>query len=133
MKFCYKKIAQKILRPVIPISVSYKNGKPVKYFALVDSGADRSYFAAEIAPLVGIPNYETGHREDVSGINGKSDAYFHKVTISVGGWPYEMEVGFMEKSSLTMLGYGVLGHRPFFELFSVKFDFEKEEIELKEQ
>ena len=78
MKFRYKKIAQKILRPVVPIAVSYKNGKTVKYFALIDSGADRSYLASEIAPLIGIPNYKTGHKEDVSGINGKSDAYFHK-------------------------------------------------------
>jgi hypothetical protein len=133
MKFRYKKIALKTLRPVIPISISYQNGKPVKYFALLDSGADKCYLAAEIAPLVGISNYKNGHRDDVSGINGKSDAYFHKVIVSVGGWPYEMEVGFMEKSSLTMLGYGVLGHRPFFEFFSVKFDFKKEEIELKEK
>lgn len=133
MKFRYKKISQKILRPVIPISVSYKNGKSVKYFALLDSGADKCYLAAEIAPLIGIPNYKTGRRDDVSGINGKSDAYFHKVTVYIGGWPYEVEVGFMEKSSLTMLGYGVLGHQPFFELFSVKFDFKKEEIELKEK
>jgi hypothetical protein len=133
MKFRYKKIAQKILRPVIPILVSYKNARPVKYFALIDSGADKCYLASEIAPLIGIPNYKTGKREDVSGINGKSDAFFHNVTISVGGWPFEMEVGFMEKSSLTMLGYGVLGHRPFFELFSAKFDFQKEEIEIKEK
>ena len=133
MKFRYKKILQKVLRPVIPISVSYKNGKAVKYFALIDSGADKCYMAAEIAPLIGIPNYKIGTKQDVSGINGKSDAYFHKVNISVGGWPYEVEVGFMEKSSLTMLGYGVLGHKPFFEFFSVKFDFEKQEIELKEK
>lgn len=133
MKFRYKKIFQKILRPVIPISVSYKNGRAVKYFALIDSGADKCYMAAEIAPLIGIPNYKTGRKDHVSGINGKSDAYFHEVGISVGGWPYEVEVGFMEKSSLTMLGYGVLGHHPFFEFFSVKFDFEKEEIELKEK
>lgn len=133
MKFRYKKIQQKILRPVIPISVSYKNGKPAKYFALIDSGADRSYLAAEIASLIGIPNYKLGQKDTVSGINGKSDAYFHKVTVSVGGWPLEMEVGFMEKSSLTMLGYGVLGHRPFFELFSVKFDLQDEEIEIREK
>ena len=133
MKFRYKKIAQKILRPVIPISVAYKKGKPVKYFALLDSGADRCYFASEIASVIGIPNYKLGRREDVSGINGKSDAYFHKVTITIGGWPYEVEVGFMEKSSLTMLGYGVLGHRPLFEFFSIKFDFQKEEIELREK
>lgn len=133
MKFRYKKISQKVLRPVVPISISYKNGRPVKYFALIDSGADKSYMAAEIAPLLGIPNYKTGAKHDVGGINGKSDAYFHKVTIMIGGWPYEMEVGFMEKSSLTMLGYGILGHQSLFTLFSIKFDFEKQEIELKEK
>ena len=133
MKFRYKKISQKILRPVIPISVSYKNGKSVKYFALLDSGADKCYLAAEIAPLIGIPNYKTGRRDDVSGINGKFDAYFHKVAVYIGGWPSEVEVVFMEKSSHNMRGYGVLGHQPFFELFSVKFDFKKEEIELKEK
>ena len=133
MKFRYKKIAQRILRPVIPISIFYKNGKPVKYFALVDSGADRSYMASEIAPLLDIPNYKLGKKDSVGGINGSSDAYFHEVTVSIGGWPYPMHVGFMEKSSLTILGYGVLGHRPLFELFSVKFDFQKEEVELKER
>jgi len=129
MKFPYFKLATDIYRPIIPISVSYSGGNFIKYFALVDSGADKCYFASEIASVLGIKNLENGRKEDVIGVNGKSEAYFHPVIVMIGGWKYNIEVGFMKNSSLTAQGYGIFGHKGVFDNFSIKFTFLKKEIE----
>lgn len=133
MKFSYKKLQGGVIRPIIPVEVRTAKGGPVKYFALVDSGADICIFHGEIAELIGIKDIKTGKKNFVSGITqGESQPYYiHPVTISVGGWPYDINVGFMP--TLSKLGYGVLGQKGFFDLFTIKFDLSKEEIELYEK
>ncbi len=129
MKFKYKKI-NGILRPIIPIEISFDN-KSIKYEVLVDSGADNNIFDAEIGEILNI-DIEKGEREDVGGITGVIQPYYkHLVTINVGGWSYETEVGFLR--NIAHLGYGVVGQRGFFDIFIVKFDLLKEYIELKER
>ena len=132
MKFPYKKLPSGRVRPIIPLQVSYKGGKSLGYFALVDSGADICIFHTEIADIIGIKNIESGRKSLVGGITqGEVQAYYtHPVTITVGGWNYDIEVAFMP--TLSKLGYGLLGQSGFFSIFSIKFDFLKEEIELKE-
>ena len=53
MKFPYKSYGHGILRPVIPIMVSFKD-RSVKYEVLVDSGADSCIFSAGITEILGI-------------------------------------------------------------------------------
>ena len=60
---------------------------------------------------------------------GKSLAYFHKVKIFVGGWPYETMASF--SYNIPPNGIGVLGQFGFFDKFVVKFDFQKKIFELK--
>ncbi len=48
MKFSYKKLSGGFLRPIIPIEIKTLQGGPVKYFALIDSGADFCIFHSEI-------------------------------------------------------------------------------------
>ena len=129
MKFRYKKYAPTIARPVIPIEIRFQ-GVTVKYEVLVDSGADANIFEADIADILGI-DLTSGKKSDVSGITGKSRPYYiHKVDLVIGGHAFkDVEVGFLKE--MGAYGYGVVGQNGFFDLFIVKFDLKKKEIELK--
>lgn len=130
MKFKYKKYGPGIIRPVIPVEIEYQN-RSVSYEVLVDSGADFCIFDAQIGSALGI-DVENGDRGEVWGITGIQEYYFiHPITIRVGGWPYKIRAGFLP--NIARMGYGVVGQNGFFNLFAVKFDLVKEEIELKER
>lgn len=128
MKFRYKRYGPEIVRPVIPINITYGN-RSVFYEALVDSGADSCIFDAEIGELLGI-DLLSGHPETVGGITGVVETYYiHQVTLTVDGRSHRVEVGFLQ--NIARLGYGVLGQKGFFDIFVVTFDYVKEELELK--
>ncbi len=128
MKFRYAEFGDN-LRPVIPIKVKHGE-RSVSYNVLVDSGADSCIFDAAIAPLLGI-DVEDGVPALVGGIAGQTATYFiHPVTIEVGGWPYDIQAGFLPLVA-GGFNYGVVGQKGFFEHFVVKFDLQKGEIELK--
>ncbi len=130
MKFRYKKYSAQVLRPVIPIEIIHQ-GRVVTYEVLVDSGADVCIFDAQIGEILGI-DIAKGDRQEVGGITGIVEPYYiHPVTINVGGWSYEIKAGFLP--GIARLGYGVVGQRGFFDVFVVKFDLVKEEIELKDR
>ena len=127
MKFYYKKYGQEVFRPVIPIEVGCK-GNLVSYEVLVDSGADSCFFDAEIADILDI-DLNQGEVGEVAGITGvKEKVYFYPVDIKVGGWPFKIKAGFLK--NISEFGYGVVGQKGFFNLFIVKFDLNKKEINL---
>lgn len=129
MKFYYKRYNQ-TSRPVIPIKLK-KGAVEIGYEVLVDSGADICLFDAEIGEFLGI-NVRSGKPQEVFGVGGKVSIYFlHKISIEVGGWPYEIEVGFMPNVAGNVMPYGIVGQNGFFNNFVVKFDLLKEEVELK--
>ena len=128
MKFRYKKYGPDIFRPVIPVEISYKD-MVVPYEVLVDSGADSCIFDAQIGEILGI-DISSGEKQEVWGITGVGEFYYiHPVTLTVGGWSCKVKAGFLP--GIARLGYGVVGQKGFFENFVVKFDRQKEEIELK--
>lgn len=130
MKFRYKKYGPQILRPVIPIEITYGD-IVVPYEVLVDSGADTCIFDAQIAKILKV-NLKKGKEQKVSGITGIAESYYiHPVTVTVGGWEYKIEAGFLP--AIGKFGYGVVGQKGFFDIFVVKFDLVKEEIELKQR
>lgn len=130
MKFKYKNYGSGVLRPVIPVEIINK-GIVLPYEVLVDSGADSCIFDAQIAEILGIDVF-AGQKKTVWGITGVgADYYAHRLTVKVGGWSYEIEVGFL--ADIARLGYGVVGQKGFFDIFVVKFDLQKEEIELLER
>jgi len=133
MNFRYKKYGN-VLRPVIPIKLSSLDNKiSLGYEVLVDSGADLCIFHAEIGEELGI-DIKKGKPQEVFGIGGKASIfYLHKIMIAVGGWPYEIEAGFMPSVSGNIRQYGVVGQKGFFDIFIVKFDLLKAEIELKQR
>lgn len=141
MKFRYVKFplrersdyfGSSVLKPVIPVTLSVGGSRSTMYAALIDSGADFSIFHAEIAEYLGI-DVRSGKREMFGGIQGRggSEAFLHPVTLSIGGWDYKTTIGF--SYDIAKHGYGILGQKGFFDIFVVKFDLTKEEIELKER
>ncbi len=130
MKFRYKNYGSQILRPVIPIELTY-NDRTVPYDVLIDSGSDICIFHSNIGDLLGI-DLTSGRPEEVFGVGGKVSIYYlHRISIMVGGWPFEIDAGFMPNVSGSVVPYGILGQKGFFEHFVVKFDLSKEEIELR--
>jgi len=138
MKFRYHKLLLKtpskffgssILKPIIPIQLKV-DGRETRYAALIDSGADFCIFDAEIGEYLGI-DIKSGVKEIFGGIQekGESCAFLHKVVLNIGGWDYGATIGF--SYDIAKYGFGILGQKGFFDIFVVKFDFLKEEIELK--
>ncbi len=131
MKFSYKKYGPGITRPVIPVTLCRGSNK-VKYEVLVDSGADFCLFHAEIGELLGI-DITKGKAREVFGVGGKASLYYiHKITIEVGGWPYEIDAGFMPSVSGRAMYHGLVGQKGFFENFIVTFNKKLERVELKQ-
>ncbi len=129
MKFDYKRYG-KTLRPVIPVTLQHGETK-IGYHVLVDSGADLCLFDEQIGDALDIA-VRSGEKREVFGIGGKASFYYlHVVTLIVGGWPHKVEVGFMPEVAGRVIPYGVVGQKGFFDLFVVKFDLLKEEVELK--
>lgn len=130
MKFPYKRIAVHLWRPIIAINVRHPvTRKSIRYFALVDSGADNCIFGAEIAELIGI-DVEAGKKNTVSGVvAGQSRPYYlHEVEIEIGGWWKKTTVGFMP--ALSKNGHGFVGRDGFFDRFSfIKFEQPKAMVE----
>jgi len=138
MKFRYHKLlldrrspifGNSILKPIIPIKVLV-TAKEVEYAALIDSGADFCIFDAEIGEYLGL-NIKEGVKISFGGIQerGGAEAFLHEVNLNIGGWNYETNVGF--SYDVAKHGFGILGQKGFFDIFTVKFDYQKEEVELK--
>jgi hypothetical protein len=128
MKFRYKKFGSGVLRPVIPVEIGHGTAS-IPYEVLVDSGADFCIFDAGIAELLDI-DLQSGIPAQVVGITGTLETYYiHQVRLTIGGWPYDVAVGFLQ--NIARMGYGVVGQNGFFDKFVVKFDLASEEVELK--
>lgn len=128
MKFPYKKVAPGIIRPIIPIELSYQSIS-IPYEVLADSGADFCVFDAEVADILGLP-ITKGKRRQFSGITGgRANMYIYPIELRVGGWSYKIEAGFSRE--MGPYAHGIVGQKGFFDQFIVKFDYAKEEIEIK--
>jgi hypothetical protein len=138
MKFGYQKFIlgghdprkPLVARPLIPVFlVNGERRTRTSYFALLDSGADRVIFPADLAEEVGISKIETGTLEPAIGVaSQRTDVYYHRLALQVVGDKRELpvEIGFSREVGLPLLG------RSFFEHFkSVTFAQPKGEVELK--
>jgi len=130
MKFPYMKLGQGVYRPIIPFYISYQGGKLIKYFGLVDSGADYTYIASELAPLMGIKDLKSGREDSVTGIGGKAKIYFLPITVNIGGHNFNIEAGFTTDSTITAFGCGLLGQVGLFDYCTIKFNRRKFEMEI---
>lgn len=140
MKFRYHKLlleqpslffGSAILKPIIPIKIAASRDY-VNYAALIDSGADFCIFDAEVGEYLGI-DIRSGIRQIFGGIQELhgAEAFLHPITVNIGGFDYKTTVGF--SYDIAKHGFGILGQKGFFDIFIVKFDLIKEEIDLKER
>jgi len=97
---------------------------------MIDSGADYCIFQASLGELIGL-TIESGKLDHFSGISGQGQltAYFHDIQIGVGGHEFDCWAGFSR--DIEALPCGILGQLGFFSLFSIRFDYDKERVELK--
>lgn len=131
MKFTYIQYGSS-LRPVIPIKLKRGN-LFVSYEVLVDSGADICLFSESVGKALGI-NVRNGEIHELFGVGGKASIFFmHNIVIEIGNKDYKIEAGFMHDIAGRVMPYGIVGQNGFFDIFTVKFDLLKEEIELKER
>lgn len=138
MKFAYKAIPaspspafperEKVYRPIIPVTIEYQ-GKKVGYEALLDTGADWNIFPETIGAIIGI-DVQNGAKNTFGGIGGgEYVAYFHEVTLYIGGWPIKVLCGF--SPDIDSHPHGVLGHVGFFDHCKSSFETRKHEVEIK--
>lgn len=134
MQFSYRKFPSQpneafpdrkhLKRPVIPIGLKYR-GKKITYLALVDFGADFCIFHAEVGEALGI-DIRKGNKLEFFGVTGqKEQAFFHELTLVIGGHEKKSYCGFTYQFSKNRMPYGILGQKGFFNLFEVCLDYER--------
>ena len=104
----------------------------VRYEVLVDSGADNSIFHSEVADALGIRMTAGESSSFMGATGGKARMYIHPIQIEVGGWRFDTKVAFADVLGLRGAP-GLAGQVGFFSLFVVKFDYQKEVVEIKEK
>jgi len=133
MKFPYLKTPRAdprkkwISRPIIPIILFGTKGS-VSIDALIDSGADRCLFNAEIGREIGL-DIKTGEKEIFSGIEGgQIIAYLHKIQLKIIGIEKRIEItaGFTDAPGV----FAILGQEGFFDAFRIKFEKDHNIIEI---
>jgi len=117
------------LRPVIQVDFETPGGN-FGYLVLIDSRADYCIFHAQIGEQLGL-DIKSGDPLVFYGTSGEPQkAYFHEITFKIGGNPHTCKVGF--SYDMDKLAYGLLGQDGFFNKWVVKFEYQKENVELKE-
>ena len=104
---------------LVQISNPAKHSPPSKRFeALIDSGASRCIFHADIGRAVGF-DVKKGEEEETVGISGNpSVVYLHRISLYVAAQIVTIQAGFSYEIPLA----GVLGRIGFFSNFKVIFD-----------
>ena len=113
-------------RPMVSVILSHAESTTVA--ALVDSGADRSLFDAEVGKDIGL-DVESGEVEYFGGIGGnRVEAFVHKVKLQIVEIEkvVEVPVGFVENLGVS----GILGQEGFFDAFRIKFEKDHDTFEI---
>ena len=101
----------------VQLSLPLPNSPRTKKFeALIDSGAARSLFHADVGRYLGL-DVQMGDLERLQGVAGPSDSWVHRVRLYAFGSPHEIYAGFKEDLPIA----GLLGMNGFFDHFLVTF------------
>ncbi len=102
--------------PLLKTFLFGKDGTPILFRSIVDSGADFCVIPADVAQSAGI-NIQKGKSSGrTRGIGGTEHIYFHNITVGVifGAEFYEFEA---EVAFSRNLDFGFFGRKGFFDLF----------------
>ena len=107
--------------PMVPFQFRRAGGGTVGDYALVDSGATRSFFHAKYATEIGIEDIESGPREEFYGITGDYiPGYCHDVTLVFENNPIPASIPFCPDFPEEEFS-GILGRVDFFSLYRIRF------------
>lgn len=102
----------------VQIALPGRNAPRTKRFeAVIDSGATRCLFHANIAAHLGI-DLKSRRREMTSGIGGREESWLHPIALYIPGGPVQITAAFKENLPLA----GLLGTTGFFDQFTITFD-----------
>jgi len=102
----------------VQVALPIPNAPRTKRFeAVIDSGATRCIFHANIAAHLGI-DLKSGKKEMTGGIGGRVELWLHPLKLYIPGGPVNITAGFREGLPLA----GLLGTGGFFEHFNITFD-----------
>lgn len=75
-----------IARPYLPVTIiNPDNGKELRVYALIDTGADECAFPASFAPVLE-HNLQAGRLRRISTGNGITVAYSHRTRLAIEGF-----------------------------------------------
>jgi hypothetical protein len=119
-------------RPVLATKIDFGGIVSPQFYSIIDSGADSCVFPSVIGQQIGIDIY-SGRAEVSIGAAGGGSAYYHSIQVHVRlqqQWvKFNCYAGFLD--GLNQLGFGLLGHHGFFDLFeSVTLDSKRKLIVL---
>jgi hypothetical protein len=131
LTYNYKKFGP-YLKPVIFLNIHYKKISR-STLALIDSGADKCIFHADLGQLLGI-DVLSGPLETIGGIASDGSktpkfikGYLHKVGITIKGETRNIDALF--SPDIADWGFAVLGQLGFFDKFeSIQFDYKNHKI-----
>jgi hypothetical protein len=106
-------------RPFLDVEIHYKDTKPFRTTAIVDSGSDITLMDAELAEYFGIDEL-TCEQVALSGVTGKSSGFVGYVAIKIEGFEemIPQTVIFTRELKTGIL----LGQQCFFAYFRITFD-----------
>lgn len=118
--------------PIIPVYAQSKNGRLLKIFALVDSGADMSLMPKDLALLLGLneKDTETGTTAGIGGEIEVKKANFSFV-IKNEHEKYDISLVTLVMQNTNLNVPPILGRNGFFEQFHITFKQNEEKIILK--
>ncbi|MBI4035979.1 hypothetical protein HY383_03440 [Candidatus Daviesbacteria bacterium] len=116
-------------RPLVPVKFIHKNKNTLPILCLIDSGADYSYLAFDIAVFLGI-SLKNIKPQKSFGINGSSFICFpSKIDIELGGCKLSIPVHFSNQLSTAFPC--ILGQEDFFSKARIIFERYKWNLDIK--
>jgi hypothetical protein len=103
------------------------DGRSLRCFSIVDSGADYCAFPLAFARLLGIDTLKAA-KALTAGVGGQRQTYFADIQIDFHVAEFPAYAGFTD--GLDHLGFGLLGQRDFFERYRVEFDRQGAKFEI---
>jgi hypothetical protein len=117
-----------VLRPKIPVSISYK-GNRIDTYGFIESGSDITILPREIAKALDIEL--TGKETEIRGIGGGLlKVVIDFVNLNIGGIllpQTRVHVPIEESKDVDQL---ILGHEPLFQEFNISFEYNAKRIVL---
>ncbi len=111
--------------PVVPL-VFLIDGKRIRSYALVDSGATISVFGEEAAEALGI-QIEKGEKIFLGGVGGRIIGYRHTVRVRIARKDFLCPIVFSHEY---LVSFNLLGREGFFERFTIAFEEKRKRVVL---